>query len=70
MNIPRNEYPRPRFVRDKWMNLNGEWDFAFDFGKSGKARGMVENGKYDLKIQVKLMIYIFMMLLSLEQLCE
>lgn len=30
MNIPRNEYPRPQFVRSEWMNLNGEWDFSFD----------------------------------------
>lgn len=30
MNIPRNEYPRPQFVRNEWMNLNGEWDFSFD----------------------------------------
>ena len=28
MNIPRPEYPRPRLVRDEWMNLNGKWDFA------------------------------------------
>ncbi|MBR5356054.1 MAG: glycoside hydrolase family 2, partial [Lachnospiraceae bacterium] len=30
MNIPRNEYPRPQFVRELWMNLNGDWDFSFD----------------------------------------
>ena len=30
MNIPRNEYPRPQFVREDWMNLNGEWDFSFN----------------------------------------
>lgn len=23
----RNEYPRPNFVREEWMNLNGTWDF-------------------------------------------
>lgn len=36
MNIPRNEYPRPQFVREEWMNLNGEWEFSFhtdDFDK-------------------------------------
>lgn len=22
------EYPRPQFVRDRWMNLNGLWDYA------------------------------------------
>lgn len=27
---PRNEYPRPQFVRGNWLNLNGEWDFSFD----------------------------------------
>ena len=25
--IPRSEYPRPDFVREKWQNLNGEWEF-------------------------------------------
>ena len=23
----RSEYPRPSFVRDNWINLNGKWDF-------------------------------------------
>lgn len=27
--MPRPEYPRPQFVRDRWLNLNGEWSFAF-----------------------------------------
>lgn len=26
----RKDYPRPRFVRESWKNLNGSWDFAFD----------------------------------------
>jgi beta-galactosidase/beta-glucuronidase len=26
----RLEYPRPDFVRDSWLSLNGEWDFSFD----------------------------------------
>ena len=29
-DIPRPEYPRPQFARDEWLNLNGEWEFAFD----------------------------------------
>lgn len=29
MMLPREEYPRPQFVRDSWMCLNGEWDFSF-----------------------------------------
>jgi beta-galactosidase/beta-glucuronidase len=28
--LPRNEYPRPQFVRRDWTNLNGEWEFEFD----------------------------------------
>ena len=26
--IPHQEYPRPQFVRDSYLNLNGKWDFA------------------------------------------
>ena len=25
----RNEYPRPNFVRERWLSLNGKWDFGF-----------------------------------------
>lgn len=39
MSIPRSEYPRPELVRsDNWLNLNGQWQFAFDFGNSGRDR--------------------------------
>ncbi len=40
MNIPRNEYPRPQFVRKEWVNLNGPWTYEFDPGKSGLERGL------------------------------
>ena len=33
--IPRPEYPRPQFVREGWMNLNGVWEFEMDMGNSG-----------------------------------
>lgn len=36
--IPRSEYPRPQFVRENWINLNGTWTYEFDFGKSGRDR--------------------------------
>lgn len=32
---PLNEYPRPQLVRDSYLSLNGEWDFAFS--KSSEA---------------------------------
>jgi len=33
--IPRPEHPKPQFQRDTWLNLNGQWNFAFDFDFSG-----------------------------------
>ncbi len=36
MNIPRNEYPRPQFVREEWLSLNGEWEFSFDTDRFDK----------------------------------
>jgi beta-galactosidase/beta-glucuronidase len=42
MTIPRPEYPRPQFVRDEWLNLNGEWQFEIDPGDSGIERGLRE----------------------------
>lgn len=51
-NIPRCEHPKPQMQRENWMNLNGEWDFAFDFGNSGIARKMFEEERLDKKITV------------------
>lgn len=33
--LPRPEYPRPQFVRRDWLNLNGDWEFAFDDADEG-----------------------------------
>lgn len=54
MNIPRPEYPRPRLIREAWQNLNGNWNFAFDFGNSGKYKELwkKENYAFDRKITV------------------
>ncbi|MEU7096874.1 sugar-binding domain-containing protein [Streptomyces longwoodensis] len=37
---PRPEYPRPQFVRDAWLNLNGTWQFETDRSDSGLERGL------------------------------
>ena len=50
--IPRPEHPRPQFYRESWRNLNGYWDFDFDFCDSKKAQGWVEQGSYPHKILV------------------
>ena len=34
--IARSEHPRPDWKRDKWVNLNGVWDFEFDPDKVGE----------------------------------
>ena len=50
--IPRSEYPRPQFVREGWMNLNGVWQFEIDHGDSGRKRGLVEKKTLDGTILV------------------
>ncbi len=42
MNIPRAEHPRTQMRRDKWINLNGVWQFEIDYGDSGRAQGILE----------------------------
>lgn len=42
MSIPRPEYPRPQLVRERWLNLNGAWQFEIDRGDSGLERGLLE----------------------------
>lgn len=36
MKCYKKDYPRPQFVRDNWVNLNGIWDFAFDAEDAGE----------------------------------
>lgn len=36
--MPRDEYPRPQFVRDNWINLNGEWELEFDDEDIGEGK--------------------------------
>ncbi len=51
--IPRNEHPNPGFYRENYINLNGEWDFDFDFGNSGEEQNFqANNHKLSKKIIV------------------
>ena len=50
--VPRPEYPRPQFVRDEWVNLNGTWSFEFDFSRSGMDRKLYESKGFDNEILV------------------
>lgn len=48
----RSEHPNPQFFRNEWVNLNGEWEFSFDFGVSGKERKLYTAEHFDKKINV------------------
>lgn len=50
--IPRPEHPQPQMQRDTWMSFNGEWDFSFDFGKSGMDRKWQKRTEWEQKIIV------------------
>jgi beta-galactosidase/beta-glucuronidase len=51
-NIPRPEHPFPQMERKNWINLNGEWQFEFDFGKSGRERKVQSQQSLKDKITV------------------
>ena len=42
-NIPRPEHPLPQWERATWKNLNGTWQFDFDFGASAIQRELFKN---------------------------
>jgi beta-galactosidase/beta-glucuronidase len=49
----RTEHPRPQFERERWLNLNGKWKFAFDFGTSGEEKGWPQDpSALDMEIEV------------------
>lgn len=52
MNIPRAEHPNPQWERDTWINLNGTWEFEFDFGCSAVERRLWEKKRFDREILV------------------
>lgn len=52
MSIPRCEHPNPQFERKGWTNLNGEWDFEFDFGNSKYEAGILDKNEWEKKIVV------------------
>ena len=51
-STPRPEHPRPQFVRDAWTNLNGDWTFALDHGRSGMERGWQQSQGFKQTIRV------------------
>ncbi|MCR8655729.1 glycoside hydrolase family 2 protein [Paenibacillus endoradicis] len=53
MTTYRMEYPRPQYVREVWVNLNGEWSFEFDDENRGSKEHWELGGqKFTREIQV------------------
>lgn len=52
MQIPRSEYPRPQFVRDSWLCLNGTWQFEIDNGMNGEFHEFFNRDSLNSKIVV------------------
>jgi beta-galactosidase/beta-glucuronidase len=50
--IPRPEYPNPQFARADWLNLNGEWEFAFDDDNRGRQLGW----QYGLPLERRILV--------------
>ena len=51
--IYRTEHPKPQFMRENWLNLNGEWQFEIDNGNSGAERKLFEaSQEFSQKINV------------------
>ena len=45
-------YPRPQFVRENWLDLNGTWDFCFDDENIGLKEKWYRNLKTNSQINV------------------
>ena len=53
-NNMQNGYPRPQFVRENWINLNGIWNFSFDDQNTGEKERWYDYFPSDRKeIQVR-----------------
>jgi beta-galactosidase/beta-glucuronidase len=61
MSIPRAEYPRPQFVREQWLNLNGVWQFDFDDENCGLSEQWFAAESFSQQITVP---YVFQSPLS------
>lgn len=50
--IPLPEHPRPDFQRDKWLNLNGSWNFEYDSLDVGENENWFEDPQFEHLITV------------------
>jgi beta-galactosidase/beta-glucuronidase len=44
-SVPRPEHPQPQFQRERWMTLNGDWQFDFDDKNAGLEEGWATSAR-------------------------
>lgn len=64
------DYPRPQFVRKQWIDLNGRWDFKFDYDDVGDKLGFCNGFSTDVKIKVPFAYQCSASGIGNEKLCE
>lgn len=50
--IYRTEHPKPQFMRENWVNLNGEWQFEIDNSNSGTEKGFYNNLDMEFSMRI------------------
>jgi hypothetical protein len=45
----RKEHPRPQFVRDSWLNLNGQWTCDYSKNIKGFKKSTLNKNKFSKK---------------------
>lgn len=48
----RQSHPRPALVRQEWLSLDGEWEFALDDDGDGRAQGWHQDHPLPARIRV------------------
>ncbi len=47
----RSEHPKPQFMRENWVNLNGKWQFEIDNALSGAERKFYD-GSHEFPLEI------------------
>jgi len=67
---PRLEYPRPHLARNRWLCLNGEWEFAFDAEDAGRGEHWEEMTRLGKAITVPFAYQTALSGLNVKEICE
>jgi len=68
--LPRPEYPRPDLERKVWLNLNGIWEFDFDYNDEGEKNKWYINHGFSTQITVPFCYQSKMSGIGIEDRCD